>query len=258
MAVIGDVGGYVEHLRHALASLGVTDTVWPVGLEVIQLGDLFGGRDDMAVAELVGPHIYAGRWTQLVGNWELEAVGGPTVTNAQGRAADTGALQAFARWHASGAVRWAITVEGSSGTKGLVTHAGVGYGFWSSDLHGERDVTTVASRLNSMPIDQVARPGSMFGRPDERAPGPVWASTPELWTDWQVCPFPQIHGHTCAHSARGWNTWVPAKLREKATFDRHHVTFKPSTKSSPIIGIDPGLWDTSRLGALRPLVFHPT
>jgi len=29
VAVIGDVGGYVRHLRHALGRLCVTDSVWP-------------------------------------------------------------------------------------------------------------------------------------------------------------------------------------------------------------------------------------
>ena len=82
VAVIGDVGGYVRHLRHALEQLGVTDSVWPDDLHVIQVGDLFGGRADVEVAELVGPHPRAGRWTQLIGNRELEAVGGVAIGRA--------------------------------------------------------------------------------------------------------------------------------------------------------------------------------
>ena len=82
VAVIGDVGGYVRHLRHALGQLGVTDSVWPGDLRVSQVGDLFGGRADVEVAELVGPHLRAGRWTQLIGNWELEAVGGAAIGRA--------------------------------------------------------------------------------------------------------------------------------------------------------------------------------
>lgn len=62
VAVIGDVGGYVAHLRHALGQLGVTGSVWPDDLHVIQVGDLFGGRSDVEVAELVAPHLRAGRW----------------------------------------------------------------------------------------------------------------------------------------------------------------------------------------------------
>ncbi len=62
VAVIGDVGGYARHLRHGLGKLGVTDSVWPDDLHVIQVGDLFGGRADVEVAELVGPHLRCGRW----------------------------------------------------------------------------------------------------------------------------------------------------------------------------------------------------
>jgi len=263
VAVIGDVGGYVSHLEHALGSLGVTSSTWPDDLEVIQLGDLFGGRDDIAVAELVGPHLAAGRWTQLVGNWELEAVGGPQVFNAKGRTADPDALQTFARWADNGAVRWATTVTSAKGAVGVVTHAGISHGFWSRDLAGCRDPVQVVERINSMPLDQVARPGEMCGRPTERAPGPVWASCAELWASWTVSPFAQIHGHTSSWNAwkNQWNTRTPPEALDRARHDRGHVTFRPSSTSPPIVGIDPGLWDRSRPGALRPLVFasppHP-
>ena len=72
-AVIGDVGGHVAHLRHALGQLGVTDTTWPNDLHVIQVGDLFGGRAHAEVVQLVGPHLRARRWTQLIGNSEPSA-----------------------------------------------------------------------------------------------------------------------------------------------------------------------------------------
>jgi hypothetical protein len=61
VAVIGDVGGYVAHLRNALGQLGVTDATWPDDLRVVQVGDLFGGRADVEVARLVAPHLHAGR-----------------------------------------------------------------------------------------------------------------------------------------------------------------------------------------------------
>jgi len=98
VAVIGDVGDYVAHLRHALGQLDVTDSVWPDDLHVVQVGDLFGGRSDVEVAEVVGPHLRAGRWTQLIGNWELEAVGGVAIGRAD-RAVQPGAIAEFRRWH---------------------------------------------------------------------------------------------------------------------------------------------------------------
>ena len=172
VAVIGDVGGYVAHLRYALGQLGVTDTVWPDDLHVIQVGDLFGGRSDVEVAELVAPHLRTGRWTQLIGNWELEAVGGVAIGRA-GRTVQPGAAAEFRCWHRDGLIRRAAAVTSSSGAVGVVTHAGISRGFWKNDLRSEPDARLVAERLNTMRLDDVARPGSMFGRPDEPAPGPI-------------------------------------------------------------------------------------
>jgi len=256
VAVIGDVGGYVRHLRHALGQLGVTDSVWPDDLHVIQVGDLFGGRSDVEVAELVGPHLRAGRWTQLIGNWELEAVGGVAIGRA-GRSVHPVAVAEFRRWHRDGLVRCAASVTSMTGAVGVVTHAGISRGFWRNDLRSELDAHRVVDMLNTMRLDEVSRPGSMFGRPDESAPGPIWSSEAETWRDWVECPFPQVHGHTTAWSPTlGWSDFVPEGLRGRARADRGHVIFTPSPGSPPIIGIDPGLWDRSVAGALRPLVFR--
>lgn len=255
IAVIGDVGGYVDHLRHALTSLGVTNNAWPTDLRVIQVGDLFGGRADLAVARLVAPQIATGRWTQLVGNWELHAVGGPVVGRA-GRQAHPAALAEFAAWHRDGLVQRAETVTSSNGVTGVVTHAGIGHAFWVCDLGGEPDPFRVVGMLNSMPIEQVARPGTMFGHDHELAPGPIWASEVEAWGGWTSCPWPQIHGHTTAwRPSLGWSQFLPVSLRKRCDVDRGHATFRPSTDSQPIIGIDPALWDRSKPGSLRPLVF---
>jgi hypothetical protein len=256
VAVIGDVGGYVAHLRHALGQLGVTDSVWPDDLHVIQVGDLFGGRADVEVAELVAPHLQAGRWTQLIGNWELEAVGGVAIGRA-GRTVHPGAVAEFRRWHRDGYVRRAASVTSSSGVVGVVTHAGISRGFWKNDLRSEPDARLVVERLNTMRLDDVARPGSMFGRPDEPAPGPIWSSEAETWRDWVECPFPQVHGHTTAwRQGLGWSDFLPEEMQDRAKVDRGHVIFTPSPGSRPIIGIDPGLWDRSVAGALRPLIFR--
>jgi hypothetical protein len=255
IAVIGDVGGYVEHLRHALGSLGVTDDAWPGDLHVVQVGDLFGGRADIDVARLVAPHVAAGRWTQLAGNWELFAVGGPIVGRA-GRQAHPAALTEFAAWHRDGLVQRAETITSSSGVTGVVTHAGIGRAFWMQDLAGEPDPFRVVGRLNSMPIEQIARPGTMMGCDRESAPGPIWAAAAEVYRDWTACPWPQIHGHTTVWRQKfGWSQFLPHHFHDRCTADRGHVTFVPSDGSPPIIGIDPALWDRSPLGSLRPLVF---
>jgi hypothetical protein len=255
VAVIGDVGGYVNHLQHALAALGVRDGLWPEGLHIIQLGDLFGGRADIEVAQLVRPHVIAGRWTQLIGNWELEAVGG-IVIHRNGHSPHPDAIAEFRGWHRLGLVYRAATVTASSGTTGIVTHAGISHRFWIKDLNRECDPHEVAARLNQMPLDQVARPGSMLGRPNEPAPGTIWSSETETWGQWSLCPWPQIHGHTTAwRPGLGWSHFMPSELRDRCSIDRGHVTFTPSPASPSIISIDPGLWARSTLGRLRPLVF---
>ncbi len=61
--MIGDIGGHADQLVGCLARLGATEGAWPEGLHVVQVGDLFGGFDDVGVAHIVEPHLYAGRWT---------------------------------------------------------------------------------------------------------------------------------------------------------------------------------------------------
>ncbi len=254
-AVIGDVGGYVAHLRNALGRLGVTDAAWPYDLHVVQVGDLFGGRADVEVAQLVAPHLRAGRWTQLIGNWELEAVGGVAIGRA-GRTVHPEVVTEFRRWHRDGLVRRAAAVTSSSGVVGVVTHAGISRGFWKNDLRSEPDACRVVEMIETMRFDNVARPGSMFGRPDEPAPGPIWSNEAETWREWVECPFPQVHGHTTAwRSTLGWSDFLPEELRQRCRIDRGHAIFTPSPGSPPIVGIDPSLWDRSPADALRPLVF---
>jgi len=258
VAVIGDVGGFVEHLHAAIATLGVTDSVWPDDLIVVQVGDLFGGRDDVAVAELVAPHPESGRWVQLVGNWELEAVSASQVTNAKGRTADLDALHIFREWHRSGLVRRAAAVTSSAGVVGVITHAGISHGFWSADLDADPDGRRVAHRLNTMPLSQVARPGEMFGAVNETAPGPIWSSWAESWSWWETPPFAQVHGHSSpwnSHRRQWWDA-TPDELKQHATARDGHVTFNANPGMLPFVSIDPGLWDRSALGSLRPLVFR--
>ena len=258
IAVIGDVGGHVEHLRSSLASLGVSASSWPHDLIVVQVGDLFGGRNDVAVAELVEPHLEAARWVQLVGNWELEAVGGSHVTNSNGRTADPAALRLFSEWHRAGMVRRAAALTSSAGVVGVITHAGVSHGFWRADLEGDADGRRVVERLNSMPLSQVARPGQMFGAADETAPGPIWSSWAESWSWWETPPFAQVHGHSSPLNSYKQQWWdgTPDDLVDHAVASNGHVTFHANPGTLPFISVDPGLWDRSAVDALRPLVFR--
>jgi hypothetical protein len=246
VAIIGDVGGHHAQLVDCLARLGVTATTWPAGLEVIQVGDLFGGVDDVDVARLVEPHLYAGRWRQLIGNWELEAVGGPEVTDTKGRGADRAALEYFARWRAAGLVTYTTTVTSRKGATAIVTHAGVTSNYWRTNLSRHVDAVDVADAINnSVSPTSLWRGGRMFaGHHRLLSPSPVWASTEELWRSWsadQPSPWPQVHGHTHSYNwaRHDWRDWVPRELTRDAHPDRRrrHVRYQPAG-SQPIIGID--------------------
>ncbi|MEQ1698953.1 MAG: hypothetical protein ABMA25_02535 [Ilumatobacteraceae bacterium] len=264
-AVIGDVGGEFAQLVTCLSSLGVSATAWPEGLHVVQVGDLFGGTaHDVDVAHLVQPHLYAGRWTQLVGNWELSAVGGPEVSSKRGVSADQEALSMFSRWHGAGLVRYATTVVSASGRTAVVTHAGLTRSWLSKNVHGRlEDASVVVTAVNNASPAVLHFGGEMFQGSREHhgaAPSPVWASTAELWRSWvdTPTPWPQIHGHTTSRDwrRRRWTDWTPSQLAEHAHADddRRRVRWQPAGHPHPIWGIDPGLWQRSPAGSLQPLV----
>ena len=260
-AVIGDVGGHVGHLVDCLSALGVRDGVWPDGLHVVQLGDLFGGgTGDVEVARLVQPFLYAGRWTQLVGNWELAAVGGPEVSAGDGRRAHPDAVALFARWSGAGLVRYAAAVRSRSGRTAVVTHAGITRS-WATSVGLDDDPAAAVSEVNAAPVQRLHRGGEMMGD-TSNPPSPMWASIPELWRSWLSpgSPWTQIHGHSRARDYRdgGWTPWVPKELRVHAHLEdaARRVRWQPAGHAHPLWSIDAGLSDRAPRGALRALVVH--
>jgi hypothetical protein len=259
VAIIGDVAGFVGQLTECLSQLGVSETVWPADLHVIQVGDLLGGAQDVACAKLVEPHLYAGRWTQLAGNWELEAVGGPMVRSRKGVGADPVALEIFTGWYGAGLVRFAALVTTTTGRDAVVTHAGVTQEWWRDNIGSELDARQAVTLINSAPTSSLHRGGEMMGEP-HLSPSPVWASVSELWGSWMSgarMPWSQVHGHTTAHDPkRGWLPWVPVDLTRFAKFDAalRHTRFTPPSQSVSVVGIDPGLWERSKRGQLHALV----
>ena len=263
VAVIGDVAGLVHQLRSCLEGLGVTEETWPEGLHVIQLGDLFGGNDDLACAELVEPHLLAGRWTQLIGNWELAAVGGPRISRG-GVTAQVDALHLFSNWCGEGLVEYATVVRPDRGPPALVTHAGLTVEWWVAHLDGDENADSVAARINAAPPQYVHFGGEMAGD-DTAPPSPVWASTRELWTSWshRTMPWSQIHGHTTPYDPGcGWSPWAPFDLLDQCVVDQlsFHTVFRPlrARPGCVVYGIDQGLWPGSPPGALSALTMQVT
>ena len=241
--------------------LGVTSTDWPDDLHIIQVGDLLGGRDDLAIAQRVSPYIEAGHWTQLIGNWELEAVGAGPVTDRHGRSANPAALDIFGEWYENAQANWAPTATSSSGTTAIVTHAGLSRTWLEAHFTSWADVPAMhlAGYINSNSDLAVnTHEGEMTGRRNPVGGGPVWASRNELWSSWlnHPMPWPQIHGHTTAydHRRRTYLDWINTHLASH--HDHHTDTWRRTPEDNPIIGIDPGLWDRSPAGSIKPLILN--
>jgi hypothetical protein len=179
VAIIGDVGGFVDQLVACLGHLGVTPSAWSDDLHVIQVGDLLGGNQDVRCCDLVEPHLRAGRWAQLAGNWELEAVGAPAVSSPKRGPADRKAIARFGGWFEVGLVRFATTVTTRTGRTAVVTHAGVTQQWWLKYCDGETDPSLAATMINEAPSRSLHFGGEMCGQPG-LTPSPVWASTREL------------------------------------------------------------------------------
>ncbi len=225
---------------------------------MIQVGDLVGGRDDVACVRLIEPYVAGGVWTQLAGNWESGAIGRTPLRNRRGDEADPAALAILAKWFTDGRMAFASSVTTRSGRTAVVTHAGVTSGWWREYLDEEPDPLRVAERINALPVDVLWHGGEMRGEGDLPA-APLWASTDELWWSWYAedLPWSQVHGHTVAYDGRtGWLRWVPEELREYAepAATRGWCRYRPPRSPHSIVGIDPSLWDGSPRGARHALV----
>ena len=263
VAVIGDVGGFADQLAGCLRQLGVRTESWPADLHVVQLGDLFGGRDDVEVADLVEPHLVAGRWTQLVGNWELGAVA-PFEIGSRGRTADPAALDRFATWVGEGLVHYAAGVRSRAGTWAVVTHAGVTSWWWDVNAPDAETGPELVGRINR--IDEIALhlggemcPMGIADDFDPAPPSPLWASCEELWASWMQrrIPVAQVHGHSGAYSWRDRRWWPSAaEYAAHASADERHrrVRFDPPGGDHPLWNIDPTLYTNARHVLLHALM----
>src|SRR6478735_10051467 len=81
IAVIGDVGGHANPLRHELARLGAhPDGSLPEDLIVVQVGDLIHrGPDSAQVVDMIDGYLRTqpAQWIQLIGNHEAHYLQAP-------------------------------------------------------------------------------------------------------------------------------------------------------------------------------------
>ena len=232
VAVIGDVAGLVHQLRSCLEGLGVTEETWPEGLHVIQLGDLFGGNDDLACAQLVEPHLLAGRWTQLIGNWELAAVGGPRISRG-GVTAQVDALHLFSNWCGEGLVEYATVVRPDRGPPALVTHAGLTAELVGRSSRRRRERCTSWRHGQSMPHCSVRHSEAHRPVMISLRPRSVWAIDPRAADELvRTAPMPVVayrRAHNAVRPRRRLSPWAPFDLLDQCVVDQRsfHTVFRP-------------------------------
>ena len=115
IAVIGDVGGHAEPLRHELARLGARpDGSLPEDLIVVQVGDLIHrGPDSAQVVNIVDRYLRTqpGQWIQLIGNHEAHYLQPPVFVWPETLSRKH--IRILNRWWQNGAAAVAAAVETS-------------------------------------------------------------------------------------------------------------------------------------------------
>lgn len=223
--IIGDVGGCARQLAAAVDPvIGNVDTV------VIQVGDLIDrGPDTTGVLAIVRDRI-AGtpRWIQLVGNHELQYLGGGRFWQDPVAAADADLLRS---WWLCERVQIAAAVRTADGDDLLVTHAGLTFDAWRR-LGEPVTAATAAELLNT-------RPDELIWAHD----GPLWAESPQVYESWLVAPvaapFGQVHGHSSIVDFQRRSWMCGSRIRHRSTVDwvaRHTVT---RISGRRFIGVDP-------------------
>jgi hypothetical protein len=147
----------------------------------------------------------APRWIQLVGNHELQYLGGGRFWQDPIAAADAELLRS---WWLCERVQIAAAVRTADGADLLVTHAGLTF-------------------------DELIRAQD----------GPLWAESRQVYDSWLAAPvaapFGQVHGHSSVVDYQGRSWMCASRIRQRCTVDRaarHKVT---RISGHHFIGVDP-------------------
>ena len=259
VAIFGDVQGHLLAFQRGLAELGVDIDACrlPEDLVVIQVGDLVHkGPLSNEVVDFVDEMLGAnpGRWIQLVGNHDAVYLGGQPFWRPELSPASAATLQ---RWLSARQLRLAAAISTEVHGELLVTHAGMTYQLWKSDLNLAPSAAAIAADLNGWLYkdpERAFQAGTMLGCPSTKA-GVVWAAAgEELYRSWAAAellgveaPFGQVHGHTSAYhwAKRSWQPSTPMQvtLRGKVDEEARHVFVELA--GMPFFGIDPGAGRTA-------------
>lgn len=231
VVIVGDLGGQRESTRTVLRRLGVgTDHRLPEGLHVVQVGDMIRFAPELReqntwMAETMQSLIRnnPGRWTQLAGNHECAALGGPSRPHwSLAESFEDDCLEILERLWTQGQVHLAAYScrSDDDGSPVLITHAGLTRRRWQQ--MGEPDAAQAARQLNqwvSKPFEDFSEPGSLVTGKTNRNADSLWAEVNlELywpWVDSGRMPFHQIHGHASPFNWETGEWWsdCPAEVR---------------------------------------------
>jgi len=253
IAVIGDVGGHADPLRHELTRLGARpDGSLPDDLIVVQVGDLIHrGPDSARVVDIVDRYLHTQptQWIQLIGNHEVNYLQPPVF--AWPETLSRKHTRILNRWWRNGTAAVAAAVETTTHESFLITHAGVTAEFWASILGGPPTAAEAARRINDLAktgADTVFRAGYLLHGTTAQDAGPLWAhTTTELLPGWadRHMPFSQIHGHSSITTWREQDATVAGiGIEALVTTDlaaKHETVYLAGGR---LVGIDPGHRDT--------------
>lgn len=246
--VIGDIGGHLDALTGILKQVGV-DSNWrlPEGTSVVQVGDLVRisphFRDSNTQIMRIVDQLMAAngdKWTQLCGNHECAALGGPA--RSKWEVADS--IDAVCReilqdlWQ-DGQMKLAVaskgrlklppnTVETVVDSDFLITHAGYTRGKWRQDSSPATPqlAAEMINRECGKSLIEVSNPGSLVTERRTLEADTMWAEVNhELLEPWMLqkrLPFSQIHGHASPFHWPDCAWWpdTPSLIREHTHIDR--------------------------------------
>lgn len=239
MVLVGDLGGQRGTMQSVLEELGVgTDLRLPSELHVLQVGDIIRCSPQLRehnswVAKTIRSLLLnnPGRWTQLVGNHECAALGGPSRLDWNLEASFTDECRdVLEQLWTEGRMRIASSTQYlDDDSPVLVTHAGLTRARWL-DM-GQPDTAEAARLLNewvSMPFDSFSEPGSLVSGELNPLADPLWAEVNlELYEPWVVrgqMPFHQVHGHAGPFNWNAGEWWpdCPPEVRRLTHLDERH------------------------------------
>ena len=95
--------------------------------------------------DVVEPHLLAGGWTQLLGNWDSRTIGGHDFRKPGAHLPSPAAEARLASWNDAGLLRHAAAITTGARASAVVTHAGITSDWWFDTLGGEVDARQAVS-----------------------------------------------------------------------------------------------------------------